>query len=154
MVSARISEATSMMITAIAMAPTKSPGGPGNRAMGMKASAVVTVEASSGTASRRIAAETACSRAVPRSSFLRISSDMTIPASTSRPSATIRPVSDIWWTGIPIAWSPASDIRLARGRIEATINAARQPRVTSRTVTTRLAPISMLVTTKARRSAV
>ena len=85
-----------MTITEIAIEPTKSPAGPGSIAIGRKASTVVTVDAKSGTASRRTAPPTACSRSWPVVSLRRTWSTMTMAASTSRPRATIRPVTDIW----------------------------------------------------------
>ena len=84
-----------MTITEIAIEPTKSPAGPGNSTMGVKASAVVTVEARRGTASLSMELPTAASLARPFSRAFRISSVMTIAASTRRPSATMRPVTDI-----------------------------------------------------------
>ena len=95
-VSATTSDQTSISTTATAMAPTKSPAGPGKRIIGVKASAVVTVEARSGAVSRRTASPTASARSMPASRRRRTSSTITIAASTSRPSATMRPVTDIW----------------------------------------------------------
>ena len=86
----------SIATTEIATVPTKSPEGPGSRIIGMKVSAVVTVEASSGAASRPTASPTASTRAMPAARRRRISSVITMAASTSRPSATIMPVTDIW----------------------------------------------------------
>ena len=92
---ARRKETLSMTMTEIAMEPTKSPAGPGNSAMGTKASTVVAVEARSGPRRRRTASVTASTRLSPASRRRRTSSVMTMAASTSRPSATISPVTDI-----------------------------------------------------------
>ena len=143
-----------MTITATAIEPTKSPGGPGSSTIGMNASAVVTVEASSGAKSLRTDERTASSRGAPSARRRRTSSVMTIAASTSSPSATIMPVSDICWIATPSALSVAIDASVTRGSTVATISAARGPRVTSSTRTTSATPSPMLRPTPASRSSV
>ena len=145
---------SSMMITAIAIEPTKSPAAPGSSASGMNDSAVVTVEASSGANSRRTESPTASMREAPARSRLPISSVTTMAASTSRPSATMSPVSDICWIGSPIRFIVATAARLTSGSTSATISAARSPSVTSSTATTSATPIAMFVPTSASRSSV
>jgi hypothetical protein len=144
----------SMMTTASAMEPTKSPAGPGSRIIGMKLSAVVAVEAKSGMVSRPTLSATARDRGAPPRRRRAISSVITMPASTSRPSATIMPVTLIWWIGRPMAFIVARLARLTTGRITATISAARRPSVTNSTATTRPTPSAMLPPTSASRSAV
>ena len=139
-VSASASEATSMMMTDLAIEPTKSPTGPGRSAIGMKASTVVSVEASSGTARVRTERRIASSRGVPSARRLRISSVITMAASTSRPRATIIPVTDIWWIEMPATSIPKSEISAASGMAVATTRAARHPRVTKSTSVTRPMP--------------
>ena len=78
------------------MAPTNSPTAPGNSTIGMNASTVVAVELSSGNHSRRSVAATAGITGSPRARRARIASVTTMALSTSRPSATISPVTDIW----------------------------------------------------------
>jgi hypothetical protein len=84
-----------MITTAMAMEPTKSPAGPGSKINGVKESAVVTVDANSGANSRLTDRRTASTRAMPLASRWPTSSVITMPASTKRPSATMRPVTDI-----------------------------------------------------------
>lgn len=91
-VTATTKDQTSMMTTAIAMDPTKSPAGPGRRIIGVKLSAVVAVDAKSGMVRRPTAPRTASSRGRPERRRRAISSVITMPASTRRPRATIMPV--------------------------------------------------------------
>ena len=142
-----------MMITDFAIEPTKSPTGPGSSAIGAKASTVVSVEAASGAASRRTEAPTASTRATPAAMRLRISSVITIAASTSRPSATISPVTDIWWIEMPAAFMPQIDISPASGSTLATTSAARKPSVTNSTAVTSATPIPRFAPSEAKRSA-
>ena len=95
MVSASNMDDTSMAMTEIAIEPRKSPAGPSNIAMGMKASTVVSVDEISGPRSRATAPVIASIGRSPSRSRLRTSSAITIEPSTSRPSATTSPVSDI-----------------------------------------------------------
>jgi hypothetical protein len=94
-VTAITKDQTSITTTAMAMEPTKSPAGPGRRRSGRKERIVVTVEAKSGMKRRRTESATASMRVMPATRRLRISSVITMAASTRRPSATMSPVTDI-----------------------------------------------------------
>ena len=115
---------------------------------------VVTVEARSGAKRRRTASDTAASRAIPAAMRLPTSSVITMAASTSSPSATMRPVTDIWWIGTPSALSVATEASETTGRTAATMIAGRQPSVRNRTPTTSAIPSAMFEPTSASRSAV
>ena len=145
---------TSITTTAMAMEPTKSPAGPGRRRSGRKERIVVTVEAKSGMKRRRTASATASMRVMPAARRLPISSVITMAASTRRPSATMSPVTDIWWIGTASALSVAMEASETTGRTVATMIAERQPSVRKRTATTSAMPAAMFQPTEARRSAV
>ena len=115
---------------------------------------MVTVEAASGIVSRRTDPATASSRDNPALRRLPTSSVITMAASTKRPSATISPVTLIWWIGTASAFSVATEASDTTGSTIATISADRHPRVTNRTATTRATPTSMFMPTSARRSRV
>ena len=92
---ARIKEEMSIATTATAIEPRKSPPAPGSSTSGEKASTVVRVEDISGMRMRETAPFIASTGERPAMRRLRISSVMTIEPSTSNPSATTRPVTDI-----------------------------------------------------------
>ena len=144
MVIARTNETTSIMITDQAIEPTKSPAGPGNKAIGIKARTVVIVDASKGAHNRLTDSPTALTACMPSSSRRLISSDITMAASTSKPRATISPVTDICCIGRPTKFIMDMEISVASGIIVATTAAARQPRVTNSTSTTRPTPMPRL----------
>ncbi len=154
MVTATTKDQASITITEIAMEPTKSPAGPGSSRSGRKDRIVVTVEAASGMVSRRTDPATASSRVRPAVSRLPTSSVITMAASTSRPSATINPVTLIWWIGTASAFSVATEASDTTGSTIATISADRHPRVTNRTATTSTTPTTMFRPTSLRRSVV
>ena len=83
------------MMTVIAIAPTNSPAGPGINAIGAKASAVVTVDPNSGQNKCNTLLETAVLGGKPERRCPEVSSTITIALSISKPSAMIRPVTDI-----------------------------------------------------------
>ncbi len=105
----------------------------------------MTVDAKSGMVSPRMDAATAAIRVSPRRIFAPMSSTMTIAASTNRPSATMSPVTDIWWIGTPSALSVATEASVTTGRASATIKAERQPRVRNSTTMTRAIPCAMFI---------
>ena len=92
--------ATIMATTATAMEPRKSPPAPGSRTSGINANTVVRVEDMSGIRIRDTAPRIASVGGNPASRRLRISSVITMEPSTSRPSATTSPVTDMCWIGI------------------------------------------------------
>ena len=91
---------TSMATTATAIEPRKSPPAPGSKTIGMKAKTVVNVDDINGIRMRDTAPRMASVGASPLNNRLRISSVMTIEPSTSNPSATTNPVTDMCCIGI------------------------------------------------------
>ena len=89
-----------MAMTATAIEPRKSPPAPGSSTSGMKARTVVSVDDINGMRIRETAPFIASTGDSPLISRLRISSVITIEPSTSKPSATTRPVTDMCWIGI------------------------------------------------------
>ena len=93
-------EDTNIAITATAMDPRKSPPAPGSMTNGRKARTVVRVDDISGIRMRDTAPFIASVGGSPFNSRLRISSVITMEPSTSKPSATTSPVTDMCWMGI------------------------------------------------------
>ena len=82
-------------MTLMAIEPTNSPAGPGIKAIGANANAVVSVEPSNGKNKWLTDLATAAVAFNPIRSFDETSSTTTIALSINSPSAMIRPVIDI-----------------------------------------------------------
>ena len=135
----------------MASGPTNSPAGPGMSTMGMKASTVVSVLASSGTAKWRSASRVATSAESPCRKRSRRALVITIALSTIRPSATMMPIILIWWISIPNGRNSANVSRAVAGMASPTVSAERHPMVRNRIPTTSTNPISRLSATSLNR---
>ena len=128
--------ASSVRMITWASARRNSPVVSGASISGRKASMVVSDDVSSGTASVRLAASAASRRAAPSSMRFLMSSAITTPLSTSRPSAMMMAAMETRCSGIPHSSMPTSDSRIVSGTMVPTMAPARRPRNSITTAST------------------
>ena len=74
--------------------------------------------------------------------------------STIIPSATISPVTDIWWMGNPVKNMHDSAYSIVSGNDSATMNADRQPKVNSKITKIKKKPSAILPNSSFKRAVV